>query len=63
MYETKTRIISFTAFVGVGKPYERWAVRADTMERQSSRGLNEAHFMAGPQVRLAPVPAVYVLPQ
>lgn len=63
MYETKTRIISFTAFVGAGKPYERWAVRADTMERQSSQGLNEVHFTAGPQVRLAPVPAVYVLPQ
>lgn len=63
MYEMKTRVLSFTAFVGVGKPYEQWAVRADTVERQSSRGLNEERFTAGPQVRLAPVPAVYVLPQ
>lgn len=63
MHETKTGIMLFTALVGVSKPYEQWVVRADIVERQSSRGLNEAHFTAGPQVRLAPVPVVYVLPQ
>lgn len=48
---------------GGGSALRAVAVRADTMERQSSQGLNETRFTAGPQVRLAPVPAVYVLPQ